>query len=93
MTGQTIVANPNTGCKTLTNGKDFWGNIAIVYRGDCMFVGELWRVHFFALKVNQEWFYNLLGLQCQEVILIDTNETNQSGESSYLNKVNKIYLN
>ncbi len=36
-----VIADPITSCKALNNGKSFWGNIVIVERGDCMFVGKL----------------------------------------------------
>jgi hypothetical protein len=40
VTGKAVIADPISSCKILNNGKEFWGNIAIVQRGDCMFVGN-----------------------------------------------------
>ncbi len=39
VTGQVVTSDPLSSCKSLVNGKSFWGNIVIVERGDCMFIG------------------------------------------------------
>ena len=35
-----VIADPVEGCTTLKNEADFWGKIAVVERGKCMFVGK-----------------------------------------------------
>ncbi|XP_040574557.1 ER degradation-enhancing alpha-mannosidase-like protein 3 [Lepeophtheirus salmonis] len=36
--GKAVVASPYKACGDLENGKEFWGKIGIVERGDCMFI-------------------------------------------------------
>lgn len=40
VSNKAVIADPVVGCSTLKNEAEFWGKIAIVERGSCMFVGE-----------------------------------------------------
>ena len=40
LTGELVRADPLTSCGELANGDELKGKIALVQRGDCMFIGK-----------------------------------------------------
>ena len=52
VTSKVVISDPITSCKTLNNGQAFWGNIVLVERGDCMFVGKQSFTHKLTINVR-----------------------------------------